>query len=586
MNERWSIGCVALLSLLVGGCGSSTTDEVRAGQSAGDPAAAAAEDMDEPQGTVPPGRAIDGPMGEARGQDDLQILTISDWHGQLDPNGTVGGAAVLSTYFKQARAAVPRTLTLTAGDAFGATPPLSGLFGDVPAIKAMRLMGIQADTFGNHNFDAGIAHLQTLIDLAASTTEAGSPFPYVSSNLTGLNDNLTGVSNPYAIVDVGGIKVGLVGITNDDAPTLLFPGRLGSMTVAPSIDAANAAAHEAKKNGAEVVVVLVHMGATGVDASGAPVGPLIDFAKGLEGADVVVGDHTDIQVGLTMGKVSGGPAGLLVVENRSKGVTFAKLHFRIAGGAVLASSAEFVSPTITGVTPDPAIVSMLAPYRSALSGVYDTKIAVATGTFKRGSNIERLGEVPIGDLIADSIRLRYGTQVAFVNGGGIRAPLPSTYAPADHTLRRPAAGYAAGPPWDLVQGDIYATLPFGNIVSTRSVTGAQLWGVCERSVGSLPLAFGGFMQISGYKITYKVTNPAGSRCQSLTLDDGTAIVNDTAHTYTAATSDFTNAGGDGYTMLADGQGITREVMADVLLEYVKSLGTLTPTTSGRIVNVP
>jgi 5'-nucleotidase len=153
-------------------------------------------------------------------------------------------------------------------------------------------------------------------------------------------------------------------------------------------------------------------------------------------------------------------------------------------------------------------------------------------------------------------------------------------------LRRPAAGYAAGPPYDLVKGDIYATLPFGNIVVTRSVTGAQLWGACEVSVGSLPLAFGGFLQISGFKMAYKVSNPKGSRCQTLTLDDGTAIPNDTAHTYTAATSDFTNAGGDGYLMLADGQGVSRDVMADVLLGYVQSLGTITPTTSGRLTSLP
>src|SRR6266498_3993182 len=66
----------------------------------------------------------------------IQILNVSDWHGQLDPLvvGTtqVGGAAVLSTYFQAERAANPNTLTLTAGDAVGATPPVSSFFADVP----------------------------------------------------------------------------------------------------------------------------------------------------------------------------------------------------------------------------------------------------------------------------------------------------------------------------------------------------------------------------------------------------------------------------------------------------------------------
>src|SRR5215212_5549986 len=130
---------------------------------------------------------------------EIQILNVSDWHGQLDPLDIgnpavkIGGAAALSVYFQKDRAANPNTLTLTAGDGVGATPPLSGFFNDVPAIKAMRLMHFDADTFGNHNFDAGLSHLQSQIDLASSETEAGTPFAYLSANLKNLNSNLTGV---------------------------------------------------------------------------------------------------------------------------------------------------------------------------------------------------------------------------------------------------------------------------------------------------------------------------------------------------------------------------------------------------------
>ncbi len=89
---------------------------------------------------------------------DIQILTISDWHAQLDPlsvfgEGTFWGAAELSTYWKMDRAAHPNSLTLTAGDAYGASPPLSNFFEEVPAVLSMNLMGFDADTFGNHNFD-------------------------------------------------------------------------------------------------------------------------------------------------------------------------------------------------------------------------------------------------------------------------------------------------------------------------------------------------------------------------------------------------------------------------------------------------
>ena len=102
---------------------------------------------------------------------DIQILAMSDWHAQLDPlfvfgEGTFGGAAELSAYWQADRAANPNTLTLTAGDAFGASPPLSSFFNEEPAVLSMNLMGFDADTFGNHNFDKGIDHLQQMIDLA------------------------------------------------------------------------------------------------------------------------------------------------------------------------------------------------------------------------------------------------------------------------------------------------------------------------------------------------------------------------------------------------------------------------------------
>src|SRR5215212_1486137 len=147
---------------------------------------------------------------------EIQILNVSDWHGQLDPLDIgnpavkIGGAAALSVYFQKDRAANPNTLTLTAGDGVGATPPLSGFFDDVPAIKAMRLMSFDADTLGNHNFDGGLGRLQSQIDLAGSTTEAGKPFAYLSANLKNLNNNnVTGIQ-PFKIFTVEGIKVAVI----------------------------------------------------------------------------------------------------------------------------------------------------------------------------------------------------------------------------------------------------------------------------------------------------------------------------------------------------------------------------------------
>jgi 5'-nucleotidase len=228
-------------------------------------------------------------------------------------------------------------------------------------------------------------------------------------------------------------------------------------------------------------------------------------------------------------------------------------------------------------------VDLLAPYRAELSAAFDGPVASAMGIFERGNNVERLREVAIGNLLADAIRLRYGTQLGFVNGGGIRAPLPSSYAPADRGLRRPAEGYAAGPPFDLVVGDVYTVLPFGNSVATRTVSGAQLWQMLEHSVEALPAPAGWFGQISGFRFTFDSSRPARSRVVSVALEDGTPVLADETR-YTLATSDFIDAGGDGYTMLAGGDGIPQDLMADVVVEHVKGLASLAPEIQSRITD--
>ncbi|HVM11246.1 MAG TPA: 5'-nucleotidase C-terminal domain-containing protein [Actinomycetota bacterium] len=505
----------------------------------------------------------------------IQLLSVSDWHAQLDPVsvsgvGDVGGAAALSSYFRAERAANPNTLTLTAGDAYGASPPLSGFFDEEPAVKAMNLMGFDADTFGNHNFDRGVGHLQRMIDLAE--------FPYVSANLRNVEGNLTGV-RPYEIFDVSGIKVAVIGLTNPEAPELVTPGSLGTIEITDPVQAANRARAQARREGAKVFVIITHMGVTGFDAAGQPVGPLVDLANAVGGFDLIVGDHTDIQY---RGVIND----QLVVENRSKGLTYARtvLSVNPTSGRVIDASSEFVTPRAASIAPDPAVVQMLRPYRDALVAAMDQPAGVATGVFPRAGNIERLREVALGNLITDAMRETYGTQIAVQNGGGIRAPLPSSYLPADTSLRRTTPGYAAGPPYDLVVGDIYTVLPFGNAVLTRTVTGLQLWSMLEHSVAPIPSSNGRFLQVSGFRFTYDAGLPPGSRVLSVTLDDGTSILPD-ATTYTLATNNFMNAGGDGYTMLADGQGVTRDLDANVLLEYIRSKGTITPTIEGRITRL-
>ena len=325
---------------------------------------------------------------------------------------------------------------------------------------------------------------------------------------------------------VGGVKVGIVGVTNPEAPGLVLPGNFGGVTPIDPVTAAMRAKAVLRRAGAAVVVAITHMGVRGFDGNGAAFGELVDFANKTSGFDVIFGDHTDVQYKGTI-------KGQLVHENRSFGVTYAKtsLTVDVETKTVTAKDVTFVSPT--GAAPDDprpdagsAIATMLAPYRVQLSALLDGKIGTATDVFQRGGNLERRQETPSGDLVTDGMRWKYGTDIAVLTGGSLRAALPACgYAPADTTLHRsgyvtppstnlqPCTGFAAGAPYDLVKGDVYAILPFGNSIITRTVTGKQIWSMLENGVSRFAAdgtnGQGRFVQASGLKYTFHYTNPTG-----------------------------------------------------------------------------
>ncbi len=537
----------------------------------------------------------------------VQLLNIADFHGNLEPvsvNGAqTGGAAALSAYFQRERAANPNTLLFTGGDAVGASPPISSFFQDRPTIEWMNTASFDVYALGNHDFDAGLPRLQSQIDAAK--------FGYLGANIDNLGDNLSGVA-PYEVREVAGVKVAMIGVTNPEAPTLVAPGATGSIRITDPVTAAVKARKAAQREGASVFVAFGHLGVTGQDSAGNQTGPLVDFAKAVRGFDVIVGDHTDRQFQATIN-------GALVTENLSAGKSYSSTTLTVQRGqsnrgdqgnhgdqgnrgdqgsrgdqgdrggrdTVVAKDVRFVTPTVSGVSPDPQVAATIAGYRNQVQAKLDAPIGQASGEFPRGGTpaVERSSEAAIGNVVTDALRVTYGTQIAFTNGGGLRSALPSSYQPKDKALRRTTPGYAAGPPFDLVLGDAYTLLPFGNVALTRTVTGAQLWSVLEFSVAKIPSADGRFLQISGFRFTYDAAKPGGSRVASVTLADGTPVANDPGVNLTATTNDFTNNGGDGYTMLADGQGATRDLLATVVADYITRQQTISPALQGRITRL-
>lgn len=529
---------------------------------------------------------------------EVTILDVSDYHGQLiplsetadtvggagaaNPSFAIGGAAFLKPWFDAYRAEASNgSLTVAAGDSVGATPPISSFFGDTPTIELMNAMGFNADALGNHNFDRGQAYLrETLIPLAR--------FPYLSANVVDANGQTPLEWSPSKMfaTTFGGIKLGLIGFTNDDAPTLVSPAAFAPFDVANSTAAVNTEAAKLKQKGVNVIVAIGHLGATDGTLTN-PTGPLLDLADNVTNVDAVIGDHTDFQV------VTRRANGVLVTENRSKGIRFTRVRLTVdtMSKTVMYKTADYHKPWDIGVTPDAAIQARIDQLNAQLGPILNTVIGGSTVFIPRadacGNGVGRTCESLVGNLTADAMRAKYsaiGTEFALTNSGGLRADLT---CPTTDNLNDFCPAYTP-PPYPITRGQVLTVLPFGNIVVTLAVNGAELKTMLENGVSAMPAVNGKFPQVSGLCFTYDISAPAGNRVTSAVRQapDGTCtgapLDLTAATTYKIAENDFMAGGGDGYPDFRP-RVTTQDIMDQVLADYITASGTVAPAIQGRIV---
>jgi pimeloyl-ACP methyl ester carboxylesterase len=305
-----------------------------------------------------------------------------------------------------------------------------------------------------------------------------------------------------------------------------------------------------------------------------PAHPVTSLATTAAPVLVVAGQHderTPLANAQPLIDALGNGSHLLVSE------TWGHVAFHSNRCARIATAAYFLDPTQAPATTD-------CPADPAQPN--ETRAGSVTATFASGPS-NRTAETPIGDLITDAMRARYDGDLAITNGGGIRSGLPSTFLPADHTLRRPDAGYASGPPYDLTREDARHAMPFGNRALVMSMSGRAIWQMLDAAVTLAPAGSSAFLQLSGMHFSYSVSAAAGSRVRTVTLDDGATVVpNDESRTYRVVMTDFIYYGGVGPILTPDGKGIIHEDVADILADYLAAGAPMTPVTSSRIRALP
>ena len=289
----------------------------------------------------------------------------------------------------------------------------------------MNQMGFSADGLGNHNFDKGQTYLRTeLIPLAN--------FPFLSANVVGPNGKTPAEWKPSHTFSLDGGKIGLVGFTNEDAPTLVFPDSFDPFTVQNRATRVQAEVNRLRASGVKTIVVMGHDGATAGTLT-APTGPLLDLANSLTGVDVVIGDHTDFQV------LTRTSSGTLVTENLSKGIRFTRISLVVdpSTKAPVYTTANFHKPWTVGITPDPVIQARINDLNAQLAPTLNAELGRANRQVTRfdacGNDAGRTCESLVGNIVTDAMRAKYATDFVITNSGGLRAALtcPTTDNPSD-----------------------------------------------------------------------------------------------------------------------------------------------------------
>jgi 5'-nucleotidase/UDP-sugar diphosphatase len=439
------------------------------------------------------------------------------------------------------KAANPNVLLLDAGDINTGTA-LSNMFAAEPDIQAYNIMGYDAVTFGNHEFDGTQGKLEKQM--------ADARFPFVSSNIKTADGRFLG-GNQYIVKRYDGFTVGIFGITTLRTKIIASPDK--SLVFVNEVDAARDVVDILRnRERVDIVIGITHLGNI-KESPDHVISP--ELAAAVPGIDIIVDghSHTFMERPLRSGNT-------WIVSANEWGKYVGQGRLRIQNGRLV----DFTWQPVP-IFQDAETAARFRPYLDKAQASLKEVVGTASDTFIFGDRLTRFGETALGNMICDAnawyFRTVYNQNVdfAFHNGGNMRAELPRG---------------------DITREQILTVLPFENYLYIASLKGSEILELFN-FIATVPQGNGGFPQFSK-EVRYNLDIP-GKTISGLTI--GGAPV-DPNRTYRFCTNDYLLGGGDGYTALTRSQEPfnTSLLLSFVVIEYIRaqSGGIITPVTDGRM----
>ena len=544
------------------------------GSSTGEPAAAAEDSQ---------------AQDENEDKKDIMILYTSDIHCGIDEGFGYAGLEQILKYEQEKGYEV---ILVDDGDNIQGDPLGLLTKGDA-LIDLMNKMGYSVAIPGNHEFDYGVDNFLSLAEKAQ--------FKYISCNFQYKGEN---VFDPYVIREIGGRKIGFVGVTTPTTITAskptLFEDENGEFVYSFLQDetgegvynAVQSAVDNARKEGAEYVIVLGHMG----NEEQCRPWTYADVISHTNGIDAFLDGHSHDTDQVIMKNKDGKEVPRSACGTKMQHIGWCRIP---AEGEVTAGIYSWTlddpAPEVLGIENE--MSAAVKEARGSISKLLEGKIAVSEQEMTIYDPVAvdpewgkvrmiRRAETNLGDLCTDAYRFMTGADIALLGGGGIRVSIP------------------AG---DVTMKNMYEVFPFGNEICVVQATGQQILDALEWGAAAVPGDSGGFMQVSGlsYEIhTYidstctkdvngMFTGVAGERRVRNVKVNGTPIDPDALYNVAGNDYWFLN-GGDGQTAFNGAERVDAGGLLDVqlLVDYLTGeLGGVIgkeysdPTGQGRIVIV-
>jgi len=295
----------------------------------------------------------------------------------------------------------------------------------------------------------------------------------------------------------------------------------------------------------DVLVCLSHLG---IDDSSDPTS--ITLAKFVPQIDIIIDGHSHSTLEDVQKKNT---TGTLIASTGSYGAGLGVIDVVVGPDRRIISKNAYTitpknSPDLKG---DPAIAATLNELVKAQDAVLSQVVGKTAVKLEGTREIVRSQQSNLGTLIANAMLYATGADFALMNGGGIRDSIPA----GDITLKQ-----------------IYTVQPFGNYIQTGKVLGKEIDAILENGVGKLPALDGRFPHVANLTYTLDASKPAGDRVSNIMIG-GEPL--DPEKEYTIATLNFIFNGGDDYRMLIGKAQNDFPTDAEVLVSYIKYLGTVT-----------